>query len=151
MTPLWSFFSLKHSCLDLYKAASCQLQVQVVSPVQRGPLTPHLTWALVTLATSLHGCHHHLKQLFSGSWSIFLTGMPVPQRVGTHLTCSLLYPSDQNRAWHMEGAQNTKLRNEWVWSGSLGVSSWAVCQGLTVWLSVERLVPGAGMLLARPH
>ena len=51
----------------------------------------------------------------------------------------------------MEGAQNTKLRNEWVWSGSLGVSSCALCQGLTVWLSVGRLVPGTGMLLARPH
>ena len=45
----------------------------------------------------------------------------------------------------------TGLRNEWVWSGSLGVSSWALCQGLPVWLSVERLVPGIGMLLARPH
>lgn len=89
--------------------ASCQLQAQVILPVQRGPLTPHLTWALVTLTTSLHGCHHHVKQLFSGSWSVFLTGMPVPQRVGTHLTGSLLHPSDQNRAWHMEVAQKHLL------------------------------------------
>lgn len=133
--------------------ASCQLQAQVILPVLRGPLTPpphlgsghsdhipsRLSSPCETAVFWIMVCLPHWnacppKSGNSPDW--FLASSLGPEQGLAHGSCTKAL---------------TGLRNKWVWSGSPGVSSWALCQGLPVWLSVERLVPGTGMLLARPH
>lgn len=104
------------------------------------PGPPHLKWVPVTI--------HY----YTPSWpaspldACFLDYCLLPPLeckppgAETHLTCSLLDASDQNRAWHIVGMQKY-LPNEEM--GGFGV-------GGGVWVAVKRLVPSTGLLLARP-
>lgn len=127
-----------------FKPKSCRL-------FREAPWFFNLTWALVTL-------DHPFTAVITIWNSYFLDHGPssywnaCPKSGNSpDLFIALSLWPEQGLAHGRYTKALTMLRNEWVWSESLGVSSWALCCGTPVWLSVERLVPGTGMLLARPH
>ena len=132
--PLWSLHSLNHSALNLYRTGSCQSFKSVMPPAQRGlPWPPTSSGSQSLVLPPLHRHHHQPKHLLSVSLSTPpppLEPKPPESRNSSDLFTALCLWLGQSLARSRCTDIFIGLISKWVWSG--------------------RLVPSAGLLLARP-
>lgn len=90
-------------------------QVTVMAPTHRALSWP--PWASVTITIPFHSHHYHLDY----------SCKPPESRNSSDLVTALSLWLKQGLALSRCAEIFIELRNEWVWSGRLSVSSWALC------------------------
>lgn len=95
-------------------------QVTVMSPAQRALSWP--PWASVTVTISFHSHHHYQKTCF-----LDYSCKPPESKNTSDLVTALSLWVEQGLALSRCAEIFIELTNEWVWSGRLSVSSWALC------------------------